>query len=261
MICKVSMTEKIVFNHLSPKASLNYHVGEDSSLFFRFANSFRLPTASSLYHLTTSDSDEGNSSLKPEVSDTYEIGFKTNLEDLTFDFAIYYMDVDDGIVQEYHQDGYRFLTNATRVTHKGVELATHWEVSEQFKVSAAYSQSKHEFDDYDEFSGNEMMNAPEHFANLRLQYNPQSLLELSTMLEVQNVGEYWMDNENTQKQSGFTLVNFKSLYQLSESLTINARINNLTDKEYLQNNIIRYGRARLYPAPPRSLFVGFKYQW
>ncbi|MCW9017738.1 MAG: TonB-dependent receptor, partial [Kangiellaceae bacterium] len=66
---------------------------------------------------------------------------------------------------------------------------------------------------------------------------------------------------NTEKQSGFTLVNFKSLYKVSESLSLNARINNLTDKEYLQNAIIRYGRAQLYPAPPRSIFLGFKYQW
>ncbi|MCW8879326.1 MAG: TonB-dependent receptor [Kangiellaceae bacterium] len=249
------------FKHLSPKLSLNYHFGEDSSLFFRFANSFRLPTAGSLYHLTTSESDEGISSLDPEVSDTYEVGYKTNLENLTFDFAIYYMDVDDGIVHAYNANGQRYLVNASRVIHKGIELATLWKVSEQIEVSAAYTQTKHEYDEYEDFSGNEMMNAPENFANFRIQYKPQSIAELTTLIEVQNIGDYWMDDANTEKQSGFTLVNFKSLYKVSESLSLNARINNLTDKEYLQNAIIRYGRAQLYPAPPRSIFLGFKYQW
>jgi outer membrane receptor protein involved in Fe transport len=46
------------FNHLSPKASLNYHLGNDSSIYLRYANSFRLPTAGSLYHLTTKDDDQ-----------------------------------------------------------------------------------------------------------------------------------------------------------------------------------------------------------
>ena len=249
------------FKHLSPKFSLNYKFDDDSSTYFRYANSFRLPTASSLYHLKTSDTDEGISSLEPEVSDTFEIGYKANMDEMTIDFAIYYMDVDDGIVRAYNENGQRYLVNATRVIHKGVEFATNWQATEELEINFAFSATKHEFDNYEEFSGNEMMNAPEHFTNLRIQYSPISIEGLRTLLEVQNVGDYWMDDANSQKQSGFTVVNLKSNYQVNENFSINARVNNLMDKDYLQNAIIRYGRARLYPAQLQTFFVGLKYQW
>ncbi|MCP3675515.1 MAG: TonB-dependent receptor, partial [Gammaproteobacteria bacterium] len=67
------------FSHLSPKASLNYHLGDNSSLYVRYANSFRIPTSGSLYHLTTKDSEDPKP-VDPEVSDTFEIGYKANFE-------------------------------------------------------------------------------------------------------------------------------------------------------------------------------------
>ncbi|MEY8199020.1 MAG: TonB-dependent receptor, partial [Colwellia sp.] len=126
------------FNHLSPKASLNYHLSEDSSVYVRYANSFRLPTAGSLYHLTTKDDGDAKA-VDPETSDTYELGYKANWETVAFDTAIYYMDVDDGIVHAYNDDGQRYLTNATRVIHKGIEASILWQINEQLNISAAYS--------------------------------------------------------------------------------------------------------------------------
>lgn len=249
------------FNHLSPKASLNYHFGEDSSLFLRYANSFRLPTASSLYHLKTRDSEEGISRLKPEVSDTYEVGYKTNLKDLTFDFAIYYMDVDQGIVRAYNDNGQRYLVNATRVIHKGIEFASDWQLSDSTKLSFAYSRSKHFFDEYNDFSGNSMMSAPEYVANLRLQYTPTSLPDLTTMLEAQSLGDYWMDDENSEKYNGYSLVHLKAKYQFNQQLAINARIVNAAGKDYVHSGIIRYGRTQLYPGTPRTFYLGVSYQW
>jgi len=252
------------FDHFSPKLSLNYKFSEDSSLFFRFANSFRLPSASSLYHLKEDESEEGISNLKPEVSDTFELGYKANLENITLDFAIFYMDVEDGIIRAESENAQRILVNANRVIHKGFEFATNWHINEELELNFAYTSTKHILDEYeenDEFSGNEMMNAPEHFANFRVQYTPDAIEGLSTLFEVQNVGDYWMDNRNGRKHSGFTTVNLKSRYELNDNLSFNARINNLLDKDYLQNAIIRYGRENLYPAQLRSIYVGMQYQW
>ena len=68
----------------------------------------------------------------------------------TFDAAVYYMDVDDGIVHALNENGKRYLTNASRVIHKGIELASNWQMSEDFNVSLAYSKSKHEYDEYED---------------------------------------------------------------------------------------------------------------
>jgi iron complex outermembrane receptor protein len=255
------------FSHLSPKASLNYHLGEYSSVYLRYANSFRLPTAGSLYHLTTKD--DGNAkAVDPEVSDTYEVGYKVNLETVNFDFALYYMDVDDGIVQAYNDDGQRYLTNASRVIHKGFEAAMFWEINDQFSLSSAYTQAKHEFDQHDKYSGNEMTMAPDYITNVRLRYQPSFLSGFTSMLEVQSIGEYWLDDANSQDDEGnsrtydgYTIVNLKARYQISKKLALHARLLNLSDKEYAQEASHRYGKTTYSPGAPRTIYVGLNYQW
>lgn len=249
------------FDHLSPKASLNYRLG-NSSLYFRYANSFRLPTSGSLYHVTTKDSVDGISNLKPEISDTYEIGYKANLEQFSWDLALYYMDVDDGIVNAYDQSlGYRYLVNATRVVHKGVELAADWHLSDSLDLSLAFTRASHTFDDYQPFTGNEMMNAPEYIANVRARYSPAWLDGLTTMLEWQAIGDYWMDDANTQQFDGYQLTHLKFSYKISDTLILNARAMNLFDEDYVQSAALSYGRSNIAPGEPRSLYAGVKVIW
>jgi len=265
---KLSLEDKTNdFTHLSPKASLNYHINDDSSFYLRYANSFRLPTAGSLYHLTTKD--DGNAkAVDPEVSDTYELGYKANLKKVTLDFALYYMDVDDGIVHAYNDAGQRYLTNASRVIHKGFEAAMLWKINDDLNISTAYSQAKHEFSQHEQYSGNEMAAAPKFIANIRLRYTPKALPGLSSMLEMQSIGEYWLDDANSQdsegsnrKDDGYSIVNLKARYQINNQVSVHARLLNITDKEYAQEASFRYGRTSYSPGAPRILYVGFNYQW
>ncbi|BAJ00619.1 TonB-dependent receptor [Shewanella violacea] len=255
------------FNHFSPKASLNYHLTPDSSVYLRYANSFRLPTAGSLYHLTIKDDGDAKA-VDPEISDTYELGYKSNWKSISFDTAVYYMDVDDGIVYAYNDSGQRYLTNATRVIHKGIEISVAWKINEQVNISTAYSKSKHEFDQHDDYSGNEMAASPDYIANVRLRYTPEFIEDLTVMLEVQSIGKYWLDDANSQDddgidriQDGYTIANVKALYQVSEQLSFNARVLNITDNEYVQQASYRYGKTLYSPGTPITAYVGLNYKW
>ncbi|SFD12553.1 TonB-dependent receptor [Pseudoalteromonas denitrificans] len=263
------------FSHLSPKASLNYHLTDNSSTYLRYANSFRLPTAGSLYHIKSSDTADNIATIEAEVSDTFELGYKNNLDALFIDIALFYMDVDDAIVRAYDDNGQRFLTNAGRVIHKGVEVAVNWQVTEHFDISGAYSQAKHEYDKFiiDEgrikrgklveknLSGNEMVMAPEYLANLRLRYQPEYFPGLSSMIEIQSIGEYWMDESNEKSYKGYTIANIKLNFDVTPKLSLNARVLNLTDKFYAQEAQVRYGKETYQPAAPRTAYLGLKYQW
>jgi iron complex outermembrane receptor protein len=265
---KLSLTDrKDDFSHLSPKASLNYKISNNNSVYLRYANSFRLPTAGSLYHLTTKDSGNAEA-VDPEVSDTFELGYKSNKESIGFDAAIYYMDVDDGIVHAYNNNGQRYLTNASRVVHKGVEVAVDWQISQKFNLNTAYTRARHEFDEHNDFSGNEMRSAPKYIANVRLRYTPTAVQGLSTLLEVQSIGEYWLDDANSiddngveRKYKGYTVVNLKARYKFDDKLTLHARLLNISDKEYAQEAEFRYGKTRYSPGAPRTLYIGLSYQW
>ncbi len=260
-----------VLNNFSPKASLNYHLSPNSSLYARYANSFRLPTASSLYHLTTAD-DNTAKAVDPEISDTYELGYKANWHSLIFDAALYYMDVDDGIVAAYNDKGQRYYTNATRVIHKGIELAVAWEINEEFQFNTAYSHSHHEFDDWKtqrkDFSGKKMSAAPAYITNMRLRYTPRNIEGFTAMLELQSIGEYWLDNANSQDEQGndriekgYTLANIKFRYHVSKALSFNGRVLNIQNNKYIQESSYRYGSVKVSPGAPRTAYIGLKYQW
>jgi len=260
------------YTHLSPKASLNYHLDDTSSTYLRYANGFRLPTAGSIFHLTTKDNGLAQS-VDPEVSDTFELGYKANFETVTFDAAIYYMDVDDGIVHAYNEQGQRYLTNASRVIHKGFEFAVDWQIMPSLDISLAYSKSNHEYDEFivdgEDLSGNELMSAPDYIANVRLRYSPEALPQLSSMLEVQSIGQYWLDDANSinpetnenRTEDGYTLVNVKAQYNVSPQLTLNARVLNVLNDDYIHEISYRYGRNSISPGAPRTFYVGFNYNF
>ena len=141
-------------------------------------------------------------------------------------------------------------------------------MNEQLNISAAYSKSKHEFDQHDEYSGNEMAAAPDYIANLRLRYMPRFLKGFTGMLELQSIGEYWLDDANSQDdngvdriEDGYTIANIKALYQASELLSFNARILNVTNEEYAQEASYRYGKTQYSPGAPITAYVGLNYQW
>ncbi len=255
------------FSHLSPKASLNYHLTDDSSVYLRYANSFRLPSAGSIYHLTVKD--DGNAkAVDPETSDTYEIGYKANWKTVFFDSAIYYMDVDDGIVHAYNDSGLRYLTNASRVIHKGIEASIEWKINKQLNISTAYSRSKHEFDEDEKYAGNDMSAAPDYISNIRVRYMPSFLQGFTAMLEIQSIGEYWLDDANSQDadgndriEDGYTIANLKARYKVSNKLSINARILNIADEEYAQEASYRYRKTTYSPGAPRTVYIGLSYQW
>ncbi|MCL2915238.1 TonB-dependent receptor [Shewanella corallii] len=265
------------FSHFSPKAALNYLVGQDASIYTRIARAIRIPTAGELYHLKTRDTSAQLEHISEEISNTYELGYKMNLQSLSLEAAVYYMDVDDAIVTAYDDFGASYRVNAASVVHKGIELGAKWQLSEAFELSLAYSRSKHEFDHYiqdqgrvdgktglsraKDLSGNSLPMAPDYVANIRLYYQSQHWQGLNVMAEVQSIGDYWMDNENSRRYEGYTIANLKLNYELNSQLSLHARVSNLTDKQYALQSQLRYGREQIQPGAPRMIYAGLSYQF
>ncbi len=245
------------FDHLSPKLSLAYKIDNNQNTYARYANGFRIPQASRLYQLRT---DNIAFDLDPETTDTFEIGYKLQTSQAQFDAAVYYMIIDDSIVRRENGEGDRYYENGGKTTHKGVELTALYHFNKQFSTRLAYSYSKHEYDNDEVYGDNEQANAPNDIANFRLTYKPVSLPGLETMLEVEHVGDYWMDDNNTISYDGYTIGHLKATYKASKDLNISAKINNITDKTYAENATYSYGKEKYTPGAPRQFFVGLEYQ-
>jgi len=246
------------FEHFSPKLGITYRFSDLQNMYARFANGFRIPQASRLYSLKTNNI---NFKLDPEVSDTFEIGYKLGTQSQRLDFAIYYMSIDDSIVRRTNSDGDRFYENGGKTEHKGVELSWLYALNNQFSTRLAYSYSKHEYVDDIEYGNKEQAAAPNDIANLRLTYTPSSIEGLSTMFEFEHVGEYWLDDENTKTYDGYTIAHLKANYQVNKQLKLSAKINNLADKIYAENASFSYGKEKYTPGTPRQFFAGLEYRF
>lgn len=264
------------FKHFSPKVSLNYLLDEQSSVYARFANSFRIPTAGTLYHISSGSTDSLIGGVDVETSDTYEVGYRINHEAFNAQASVYFMDLDDALVRAYTDDGFAYHTNAGRVIHKGVEFSINSQLSEEFEASLALSKSVHEFDKYVvdagkldykgdskevDYSGNKLKMAPEFIANARFVYTPSYLADFTGVLEVKSTGDYYMDDVNSKKYSGYTIANLKFNYQISKELRLHGRVINLTDKYYAQQAEIAYGKEKYAPASGRTVYAGLSYRF
>ncbi len=246
------------FNHFSPKFSLGYSIDQDSNIYFRYANGFRIPSATRLYSMKTGYKEV---TLNPETSDTYEIGYKKLfLNKGFFETSIYYMTIDDTITRKKVTGSDDYYYNGGETIHRGIEVTLFNKLTDEFSSKIAYSYSKHNFHDDENYHDNEMEEAPKNTGNFRLFYNPNSLKRLLVMGEMQYVGSYWMDNDNTKKYEGYKIYNLKATYKHNKKLTILAKVTNLTDKKYATMASSGWGDSYT-PGDPRQYFLGLEYKY
>ena len=247
------------FDHLSPKLSLTYRIDGQQNTYIRFANGFRIPQASRLYSLKTNNTEF---ELDPEVSDTLEFGYKLATESNKFDAALYLMSIDDTIVRRTDSvTGDRYYVNGGETTHRGIELSWLAKISDQLSTRIAYSYSKHEYVDDEVYGDNEQAAAPNDLANLRLIYEPSAFNGLKTIFEIEHVGEYFLDDENTRTYEGYSIAHLKASYRVDEQLNLSAKITNLTDEIYAESASYSFGKEKYTPGAPRQLFAGLEYSF
>ncbi len=245
------------FNHLSPKLDLAYQMSESQTMYARYANGFRIPQASRLYSLRTNNIDF---SLDEEITDTFEIGYKWQIDNHAFSSAIYYLIIDDTIVRRENGVGDRFYVNGNETTHKGIELSLASKLTDEWTSKIAYSYSKHEFKDDDDFGDNEQAQAPNNLSNVRLIYSPKNVAGLTAMIEWEHVGSSWFDDENTKRYKGYDVGNIKVRYDVNKQLSLHARVNNITDELYAESATISFGSERYTPGAPRQAYIGFDFK-
>jgi outer membrane receptor protein involved in Fe transport len=245
------------FTHFSPKVSLGYAVNKNINTYIRYANGFTIPSATKLYSMKDGYKEVA---LSPEVSDTYEVGYKTILKDRGyFETNIYYMIISDVITRATDSNGDRYYYNGEKTIHKGIELTYHVKLSKEFSSKIAYSYSKHNFKDDVNYNNNEMREAPNHTGNLRLFYSPVGMKKLTLMTEMQYVGSYWMNDDNSKKYDGYNVYNLKSSYKKSKNLSVYAKVTNISDEKYATSASSDSWGDSYTPANPRQIYAGVEY--
>lgn len=254
----------VELEHLSPKLGLIFAMADSLNAFAAYRHAFRIPDAGQMFR---SGATLDSTALKPVRADSLEVGLRGNLGARTaFDLALYHLEKRDDIVSVTESTGARRNVNAGQTRHYGLELNLDFRLTDTIDLGIAYSRSVHKFGDWDDgrkdYSGNEMPDAPQDFANVRLAWHPALLRGGGIELEWLHQGEHWLDESNDRDgdprdrdtYGGHDLLNLRADYFPSESLRLFARVLNLGDEAYAETTA-KWGPTYT-PGRPRTLYLG-----
>lgn len=240
------------FTNFAPNFSMTYSLNESTSLFASLARGFRVPQMLELYRLQfgqlVSDQDS-------ETIDSLESGIRFWQENWTAEISAYAMRKRDTAFR----DSEGFNVSGGRSKHHGVELLLDWRFHENwlFHFNGAYARHTYDFDERGRgevfVSGNDIDNAPRWLGSTELRFMPEGPVEAG--LQIVTLGEYYLDSQNRFTYPGHTLVNLRASWEITPTVAMFARLNNLADKEIADRADFGMGDYRYLPGRGRELFV------
>ena len=218
----------------SGRAGIVYKPADNGRVYLAYGTSFN-PAAEAL---ATSGRVSGES-LKPEKSNTWELGTKWELMDgrLGLDGALFRVDKTNA--RETNE-----LTNELELAGEqrvqGVELGLTGEITEQWKVFANYtlldsetlaSVAKPQTGGRDPV-GQPLGNTPRNSANLWTTYELVPGVEMG--YGARYVGSRHVASDVEAKLDSYWVHNAMASYQVNEAFSLQLNVNNLFDEEYVE---------------------------
>lgn len=254
-----------------------WKVTQTSNFYANAGRSFEAPTLIELAYRP--DGGAGlNFDLKPSVSDHYEIGFKTFLNNSTrLDVAAFYIDSSDEVVIRSNENGRAVYQNAGDTSRRGLELAIDSRLTRDIGAYASLTLIKAEFEDTFATclttpcavnqattvdSGNKIAGVANKsfFGEVTYKHDPWGF---SGGVEYRASGRMFGDDTNLVRVGGYGVASIRGGFtQTVGGWKLNefARIDNLFDKEYVGSVYINAGNAltgRYYaPASERTWLIG-----
>lgn len=247
------------FSAVTPKVGLTYNFGKGRGLFANFSQGFLPPQISELYRGVKIPV------LEPAEFNNYEIGGWFQLNDkLSFDLSIYQLNGKNEIISVLLDDGSRENQNAGATTHQGIEYGFNWNIIEGLSLRISGTNASHQFDEYvengNDYSGNEMGQAPSWVANAELTYKPHFLPGFRAAMEWQHVDSYFLDNANSAEYGGYDIFNFRVGYKF-KNFELWTNVMNFSDQLYA--TVARRSRwgDSYSVGEPRAFNIGLAYNF
>jgi iron complex outermembrane receptor protein len=246
------------FQRLSPKVGFTYNFSKRTGIYANYSEGFVPPQVSELY------TGVKVPNLNPAIFFNYEIGGWIEIikSKLSADVSAYKLNGTNEIISVKLDDGSFINQNAGKTSHKGIELGLNTTLVRDisFRFSGAYS--KHEFVQYVEkglkYDGNEMNNAPNWMYNTEVWYKPSYVKGLRIGAELQHIGSYFVDPQNTARYDGYGVLNLRVEYQFKGAeLWLN--VLNATNNYYSYITSKSSFGYSYQLAEPRNFNVGLSY--
>lgn len=246
---------------LSPMGGILYSPWSFLTLYGNVSTAFQVPTTTEF-----ANPNEGggfNPDIEPQKAINYEVGARgTVLDRLSYDVALFWIVLDNELIQFEGSSGRIFFRNAGRSTRRGVEFHFDYPITQSLLWSLAYTYLDASFDRYRASSGNFADNdepgIPPNQLFTELLYSHRS--GLYGAFNILFVDNFFANDANTFQNEAYTVLNLRFGY---ETYLGNVRVapfvglNNLTDEHY--NGLVRLNAAanRFFePAPDFNAYGG-----
>lgn len=189
----------------------------------------------------------GNPDLKPESSINYEASaLWSNRRGLSAGATVFYNDFQDKlstITTTERWNGYIRMdrVNIDKAVIRGVELNGSWEIDPALRVRANYT-----FTDSEQRSGANqgapLSLTPRHKASLRADWTVSGRVD--TWAALRFYGKEYGTTVSGRPAPSYTTADLGASYALTKQVTLNAALNNLTDKRLnaVDFGTVNYGR-------------------
>jgi len=245
-------------DHLSPRLYGVYTLNEQWTVKGGISTGFKTPKTTDLYDGVTGFGGQGtspffgNPDLKPETSTSTELAlYWQHPQGHNFNATLFHNRFDDKIDSqpcgaglalsctssgEYADLGYSSsnrTVNIDEVVIQGAELAGRWEISEAFGFRANYT-----FTDSEQKSGAEkglpLGNSARHMANATFDWQANDRFNLFLTAEARSKRYRGVSAVTGDElyYKDYTVLHLGASFEATRWLTINARINNLLDRDF-----------------------------
>lgn len=261
-----------------PQAGARFALSDNSELFAGYSRNMRaFPGSGTAGPFSTNSAGflAIKDKLKPEISDTFEAGWRFRAADFQGVIAGYHVNFKDRLFAVPVGSGIvgnpSALANVGGVTAQGFEAVGTWSFAENWSAFASYAYNDSTYDD-DTVDGNGVLVArtkgkttpdtPEHLFKAELSYNTDGFFGRFSM---SYLSKRYFNYENDRSVPSQFLADLTFGYKFSgepwkEGLEAQVNISNLFDEEYVStinsNGFgIRGDNQTLLVGSPRQVFV------
>jgi iron complex outermembrane receptor protein len=258
------------FSQVTGRAGLLFSLLPEVNLYANVAQSFETPTTTELVNRPTGGGGI-NADLDPQRAINYELGVKGRAwQRLSYELALFFITLQDELIRFSDATGRDFFRNAGESHRYGVEFGFSLEVLQGLRVSLAYTYLDAVFDEFVkpggvDLDGNKVPGLPPHQVYGEIFY--RHLLGFYGGLEVLYVDSFFVDDENIEKNDGYTVANLRLGYDRSIGRWLTSLffgIQNLFDEAYNSNVRINAAGGRFFePAPDFNVYGGLavSFRW
>ncbi|HEY6451680.1 MAG TPA: TonB-dependent receptor [Steroidobacteraceae bacterium] len=252
-----------------PVAGISFRAAPQLHVYGSYGKGFETPTLNDLSYRSTDGSIPGlNLGLKAARSDDFEVGLKAGQAPLRADLAAFYITTRDELAVQSNAAGRSVYENIGQTERRGLEagLDADWRGGFSGRLAYTYLNAV-TAQPYQTCigvpcqpmiiaAGSHLPAVPEDslYAGLTWSYVPRGF---SATLETVSRAQIYADDRNSQAAAGYTIANLRfgleqhtRGYHLSEF----ARIDNLTNRNYVGSVIVNETNSRYFEPDPGRTF-------